>query len=105
MIVLSDFVDSITAELLVENIAVMARHHLILFVALRDPALIGLAQPKSVSLEAIARSVSATQILRERQSVLDRLARLGVICLDTTPAALTGALVSRYIDIKSRELI
>jgi uncharacterized protein (DUF58 family) len=105
VIVFSDFVDSITAELLVENIAVMARHHLILYVALRDPALIDLAQPKSVNLEAIARSVSATQILRERQSVLDRLARLGVICLDTTPAALTGALVSRYIDIKSRELI
>lgn len=105
VIVFSDFVDSITAELLVENIAVMARHHLILYVALRDPALTRLAQPKSVSLEAIARSVSATQILRERQSVLDRLARLGVICLDTTPAALTGALVSRYIDIKSRELI
>jgi uncharacterized protein (DUF58 family) len=105
VIVFSDFVDSITAELLVENIAVMARHHLILYVALRDPALIALAQPTSVSLEAIARSVSATQILRERQSVLDRLARLGVLCLDTTPAALTGALVARYIDIKSRELI
>jgi uncharacterized protein (DUF58 family) len=105
VIVFSDFVDSITAELLVENIAVMARHHLILYVALRDPALTNLAQPRSVNLEAIARSVSATQILRERQSVLDRLARLGVICLDTTPAALTGALVSRYIDIKSRELI
>jgi uncharacterized protein (DUF58 family) len=105
VIVFSDFVDSITAELLVENIAVMARHHLILYVALRDPALTELAHPTSVSLEAIARAVSATQILRERQTVLDRLSRLGVLCLDTTPAAMTGALVSRYIDIKSRELI
>lgn len=105
VIVFSDFVDSITAELLVENISVMARHHLILYVALRDPALTALARPAEVSFNAIARSVSATQILQERASVLDRLSRLGVLCLDTPPAALTGGLISRYIDIKSRELI
>ena len=105
VIVFSDFADSITAELLVENISVMARHHLILYVALRDPALAAIAHPAGVSFAAIARSVAASQILTERQSVLDRLSRLGVLCLDTTPAGLTGALISRYIDIKSREMI
>ena len=105
IIVFSDFVDSITAELMVENMAVLNRRHLVLFVALRDPALAALAQPTVVSLDAVARSVAATQLLRERRDVLDRLSRLGVICLDTTPEALTGALISRYIDIKSRELI
>ena len=105
IIVFSDFVDSITAELMVENMAVMSRRHLVLFVALRDPALAALAHPDVVTLDAVARSVAATQVLRERRDVLDRLARLGVICLDTTPETLTGALISRYIDIKSRELI
>ena len=105
IIVFSDFVDSITAELMVENMAVMSRRHLVLFVALRDPALAALAHPEVVTLDAVARSVAATQMLRERRDVLDRLARLGVICLDTTPETLTGALISRYIDIKSRELI
>ncbi len=105
IIVFSDFVDSITAELMVENMTVLNRRHLVLFVALRDPALAALAQPAVVSLDAVARSVAATQLLQERRDVLDRLSRLGVICLDTTPEALTGALISRYIDIKSRELI
>ena len=105
IIVFSDFVDSITAELMVENITVLNRRHLVLFVALRDPALAALAQPRIVTLDAVARSVAATQLLYERRDVLDRLSRLGVICLDTTPEALTGALISRYIDIKSRELI
>ena len=105
IIVFSDFVDSITAELMVENMAVMSRRHLVLFVALRDPALAALAHPDVVTLDAVARSVAATQVVRERRDVLDRLARLGVICLDTTPETLTGALISRYIDIKSRELI
>ena len=105
IIVFSDFVDSITAELMVENLTVLTRRHLVLFVALRDPALAALAHPAQVSMEAVARSVAATQLLHERRAVLDRLARLGVICLDTTPEALTASLISRYIDIKSRELI
>ena len=105
IIVFSDFVDSITAELMVENMTVMSRRHLVLFVALRDPALAALAQPDVVTLDAVAKSVAATQLLRERRDVLDRLSRLGVICLDTTPETLTAGLISRYIDIKSRELI
>jgi len=105
IIVFSDFVDSITAELLVENVALLTRHHLVLFVALRDPALTRIADPDDVGLDRIAASVSASQILSERQSVMERLSRLGVLCLDVTPEALTSALVSKYIDIKARELI
>jgi uncharacterized protein (DUF58 family) len=105
VILFSDFVDSVTAELLVENTAILARHHLVLYVALRDPALQALAQPETPGLDAVAQAVAAGQMLRERAAVLDRLHRLGVLCLDTPPEALTGALVSRYIDIKSRELI
>lgn len=105
VILFSDFADAITAELLVENTAILARHHLVLYVALRDPALQALARPEDPGLDAIAMGVAAGQMLRERASVLERLARLGVLCLDTTPEGLTPALVSRYIDIKARELI
>ncbi len=105
IIVFSDFVDSITAELMVQNLTVLTRRHLVLFVALRDPALATLAHPTQVTMEAVAQSVAASQVLQERRAVLDRLARLGVICLDTTPETLTAGLISRYIDIKSRELI
>ncbi len=105
IILFSDFADSITAELLVENTAILARHHLVLYVALRDPALQALARAEGAGLDSIAQAVAAGQMLRERAEVLDRLGRMGVLCLDTTPEALTAALVSRYIDIKSRELI
>ena len=105
IIVFSDFIDSITAQLLVENVTLLTRHHLVLFVALRDPDLSVIANPATFTLDQIAASVAANQILTERQSVMDRLSRLGVLCLDVTPAALTAALVSRYIDIKAAELI
>jgi uncharacterized protein (DUF58 family) len=105
VVVFSDFVDSTSAELLVENMGVLARHHVLLYVALRDPLLDETAHPTDITLNNIAKSVSATQILQERQMVIDRLSRLGVICLDVSPQNLTPALVSRYIDIKSRELV
>ncbi|MEM9105224.1 MAG: DUF58 domain-containing protein [Pseudomonadota bacterium] len=105
VVVFSDFVDSVTAELLIENLAVMTRKHLVLYVAIRDPALLDIVHPDDVTMDTISQSVSARQILQERQQVLDRLRRLGILCLDTEPAALTAALLSRYIDIKSQELI
>lgn len=105
IVVFSDFVDSTTAELLVENLGLLARRHLILHVALRDPALEAIAHPDPITLDSVALAVSASQIARERQLVLDRLARLGVLCLDTEPEKLSAALVSRYIEIKARELI
>ncbi|MGL6208471.1 MAG: DUF58 domain-containing protein [Paracoccaceae bacterium] len=105
IIVFSDFVDSITAELLVENVALLTRHHLVLFVALLDPALNALAHPADLDLNSVAASVSAGQVLRERQSVMERLQRLGVLCLDVTPEALTSSVVSKYIEIKAREMI
>ncbi|MDF0696183.1 DUF58 domain-containing protein [Rhizobium sp. MC63] len=105
IVIFSDFVDSITAELMIENIQVLARHHFIVYVALRDPMLAKLTEPEEMSLGAVARSVAARQIVQERRTVMEKLARLGVLCLDSTPEALTSDLIARYIEIKSREMI
>ncbi|ARO27148.1 DUF58 domain-containing protein [Rhizobium sp. S9] len=105
VVIFSDFVDSITAELMIENIQVLARHHFIVYVALRDPMLAKLTEPEEISLDAVARSVAARQIVQERRTVMEKLARLGVLCLDSTPEALTSDLIARYIEIKSREMI
>jgi uncharacterized protein (DUF58 family) len=105
IVVFSDFVDSTTAELLVENMAVLNRHHLLIFVAMRDPALDRITHPEDPSLSQVAEAVSASQIVRERQLVLDELQRLGIVCLDIAPDKLTPELVSTYLDIKAREMI
>ena len=105
VVVFSDFVDSTSAELLVENLSVMTRKHLVLYVALRDPDLQAIAHPDHASMAAVSEAVSARQILREREAVLDKLQRLGILCLDTHPKHLTASLISRYIDIKAQERI
>ncbi|MGR4841225.1 DUF58 domain-containing protein [Rhizobium sp. LARHSG275] len=105
IVIFSDFVDTITAELMIENMQVLARHHFVVYVALRDPMLAKLIEPQETTLDAVARSVAVRQILQERRAVMEKLARLGVLCLDSTPEALTSDLIARYIEIKSREMI
>ena len=103
IVIFSDFTDNATAEPMVEHLGLLARRHLILYVALRDPALQRMALPVDITLDSVAEAVSADQIAQERRLVLDRLERVGVLCLDTEPDALTADLVSRYIEIKARE--
>ena len=44
IVVFSDFVDPTTAELMIENVAMLNRQHLIVFATLRDPLLRALAE-------------------------------------------------------------
>ena len=105
IIIFSDFVDTTTAELLVENIGVLAKTHVLVFVTLRDPSLEGRVRADKPDLAAMAEAVVAADMLRERQTVLDRLARMGVMVIDTEPGQLTPRLISTYLMIKAREMI
>ena len=104
-----------TVELMVENLSVITHQHLVLFIALRDPDLDRIAEARppatgtqagtqtGTDLNTIAEAIAARAMRRERREVLDRLTRMGVLCLDTTPQMLTTDLISRYIDIKAEE--
>lgn len=105
IVVFSDFVDTTTAELLVENLSVLSKHHLLIYVALKDPMIETMINTEDSSMDAISVSVSAAQVQQERVAVLDKLRSLGIVCLDVEPANLTPELISTYIDIKARELI
>lgn len=105
IVIFSDFADTTTAELLVENLGVLSRAHLVLFVTLSDPGLARRQEGAARTGDEVAEAVVAAEMLRDRQLVLDRLARMGVLCLETQPGELTAKLLSTYLDIKSRELI
>jgi uncharacterized protein (DUF58 family) len=104
VVVLTDFVDTITAELMIENLGRLARRHLVLFVTLRDPSLDRIAGRRPDTVSDLHRSVVATGFLRERDVVLRRLRRLGIHCIDAPPAAVSTSLLNRYLEIKRREL-
>lgn len=105
VVLLTDFVDTITAELMLENVQRLARRHLVIFVTLRDPGLGALAGALPRSLTDLHQAVVADGFLREREIVIQRLKRLGVHCIDAPPAAVSMSLLNRYLDIKRRELV
>ena len=105
VVVFSDFVDTTTAELLVENVEVLNRHHVVAFVSIRDPLLQAYQRRAAGDLGEVAAAVAAAGLDRERRLVLDRLARLGVFVVDGEPGGITARLVSTYLNIKARELI
>lgn len=105
IIVFTDFLDATSAELLVENIAILAKRHLLVFVTIRDPDVETLVQDAPDDMAGVATLVAANQTISERRLVLERLARLGVTVLDAKPGMVTSQLISTYLEIKARELI
>lgn len=105
IVVFTEFTDATTAELMLDTIGQLARRHVIVFVALDDPAL---EEPLLVAPDsgrALAAAVVASSLANRRHVVLARLSRMGVHVVHSRPGAVAGALVERYVRIKSRGLI
>jgi uncharacterized protein (DUF58 family) len=105
VVLFTDFIDTITAELLVENVRRMAARHLLMFVTIRDNLLPEIFETFPASAADVARTVLAGGFLRERSIVLERLERLGIQCIDVPAEQLSTALLNRYLHIKQRGLL
>ena len=105
VIIFTDFVDLISAELLIESLQIMRRRHVVIFVTLRDPLLARLQSAPPDDFQNIAEAVIADDFIRERSIVLDRIVRLGVHCLDVPIKSVSSALINRYLMIKQRGLL
>jgi uncharacterized protein (DUF58 family) len=104
VVLFTDFLDTVTAELMIDNVTRLARRHLVLFVAVRDPSLETRALARPRALADLHQAVVAGDFARERHVVLERLRRVGAHCIDSAPERFSMALVNRYLEIKRREL-
>ena len=105
VVVLTDFADTVTAELMVDNLGRLARRHLVMFVALDDPLLRSLSDGTLSEMADVERAVVAESLRSDREVVLARLRRMGVLVVDALPGRVGPALVNRYLDIARRERI
>ena len=105
VVLLTDFVDTTTAELMVENLQRLSRKHLVLFVSLRDGDLHATVEQRPASFGDVARAVIADDFLRERAVVLERLHRLGIHSVEAPATRISMELVNRYLLIKRQDLI
>lgn len=105
IIVFTDFVDTVSAELMADNMKRLSKRHLVLFVSLRDPMPDRLTGLVPRDMEGLHRTVIADEYLQERRLVMQRLRRYGVHCIDASPHEVSAELINRYLDIQRRELV
>jgi uncharacterized protein (DUF58 family) len=105
VILFTDFVDTVTAELLIESMQRVANRHVVIFVTQRGSVLQRAVDAAPSRFADVAQAVIAHDFLRERSIVFERLERLGVHCLDVPSRGLSTALINRYLLIKQRGLI
>ena len=105
IVIFTDFADTTSAQLMLENLGRLMKRHLVLFVIFRDEELEAIARREPVDPEAVSRAVTAEALLKERDLVIAKLARMGAQIVDAPAAAVGPSLLSAYIDLKRRELL
>ena len=100
VVVFTDFVDTTSAELMLDNVGRLLQRHLVLFVLFRDVELEELARAKPETAEDVSRAVVADTLLREREIVTAKLRRLGVHVIDVPLQQIGLGLIDSYLAAK-----
>ncbi len=105
IVLFSDFADPTSAELMVESVERLVRHHLVIFVTLEDAELSDMAEADPGTLRDLATAVAADGLARQRALVLQRLRRLGVDVIEAPWEAIGYRLIDRYLAAKQSEAV
>jgi uncharacterized protein (DUF58 family) len=105
VVLLTDILDTVSAELMVRNLGRLSRDHLVVFVALREPWVEAAAARAPRSAAELAEIVVTMELDDERAAVLKRLRRIGIDPIDAAPQALSTALLNRYLDVKRQAAV
>jgi uncharacterized protein (DUF58 family) len=105
VILLTDVQDPEASKELVAHCLRLAARHLVLVVAMSDPAVL-LARDAPVTSSARAYEwAAAEEFVASRRESFELLRRGGVLGLDVVAGSLSPALVERYLELKERALL
>jgi len=106
VVVLTDFVEGSASRELEEYLAVLARRHYVMLVAMRDRMLgeLDLRDP-SITRERLYRRLALQDLAAEREAALARIAAFGAQTLDLDPARITAPVLNRYLAIRQAALL
>ena len=106
VVVLTDFVEGGTSRGLEDYLAVLARRHCVMLVALRDRMLREVDQREpEISRERLYRRLALQDLVAEREAVLVRIGRFGAQVLDLDPSQITAPVLNRYLAVRDAALI
>ncbi len=100
IVLFTDFIDEISADLMLEALARLSKKHLVLFVAFRDEVVEDLIGQRPDQPEDVTRAVFAGRLSSQRERVLAQLRRQGVEILEAPTEDLATAMVSKYLALK-----
>ncbi|MHC4885015.1 MAG: DUF58 domain-containing protein [Planctomycetota bacterium] len=86
-------------------IQLISRRHLIVVVSLRDPLLNRIAESGAKKREDLFRSMAARELVGEREARMGDLRRHGVQVLEADAGSISMAVLNRYLEIKSRQML
>ena len=105
IVVLTDVLDAETSRDLVAHALRLGRRHLVLVVAMADPALVQARTAVPATSGDAYRWAAAEELLQDRARSFEVLSRGGVLGLDVEAGKLSPALVERYLELKERALL
>lgn len=105
IVTFTDLFDDDQAQALTTPMRRLARRHVPLCVALRDPALDRLVQARPEEAGDAFQQAVAVEVMEDRDRLRTLVAQQGVQLIDTTPRSLTIDTVNRYLEIKRRGML
>ena len=100
IVVFSDFTDPTSAQLMIEAVGRLVQRHLVLFVTMHDEELESIAAAAPETMQAMAMSVTADALLRQRALVTRRLRQLGVDVIEAPHDRIGTRLIDAYLAVK-----
>lgn len=105
IILFSDLIDDINYELFYKYLSVLSRKHIPLIVLLRDILLMENADLKPGKIEDLYVSAAGADMVMRRAEAIAKLKQKKINLLDVLPQEVTPALINKYLELKSRNLI
>lgn len=98
----TDFIDPESSRPLISQIGSLAKKHLVMCVAMSDPAITQAASRSPEAADDVYTAAAAIQTLRARGQAALQLAKSGIVVLDLPPEKFTVGVVNEYLSVKAR---
>jgi uncharacterized protein (DUF58 family) len=85
--------------------AELIRRHLVVLVLLTHPELDLLAAREPRTVDQMFASTAAQEMLERRRATVAQLRRQGVLVIETSPAEVGAAAITKYLEVKARGLL
>lgn len=105
VVVLTDVLDPTASRDLVAQALWLSKRHLVLVVAMADPAITAALVSPIESSDRAYEWAAAEEVNAARRQAFEQLHRGGVLGLDVEAGKLSPALVERYLELKERALL